>query len=292
MDNEPLQDEAPTGPEVDLDLGAGVRVSVLPCLTSTAINSAATRNAPGTWPLTLVSGGPLAWERDQDNTLLEPGDLVLWDPVRPVAVTSAVNCPARATVLRLPQHALSIPERELHLLVGRPAPSASGPGALLARFLEGIVEQASSLRAARTERLGWAAVDLAVEFLSGLVERSEPTTSLSREAELLQQLTTFIDQHLDDPDLSPMKVAAAHHMSLRSVHYVFHRDDRTVGRHIREQRLERCRADLVDPSFASLNVGRIRARWGFSDDTVFCRTFKRAYGITPGEWRRKHLGPQ
>lgn len=117
----------------------------------------------------------------------------------------------------------------------------------------------------------------------------EPAPQPTRQGEVLARLTEFITEHLHDPELSPQKVATAHHMSVRCLQYLFQSDNRTVGRYILEQRLRRCRTDLADPALSGLSVGRIGSRWGFSGDSVFCRTFKQAYGLTPGEWRRRQL---
>jgi AraC-like DNA-binding protein len=279
------------GAAAEVALGAGVRVAVLRQGMPAAFGAEAAGGEPGTWPLTLVSGGPLVVRRDRVETRLEPGELALWDPARSVTV-SAGGGAARATVLRLPPRALPIPERELSRLAARPAPSTSGPAALLARFLEGVAEQATALRTARTDRLGPAAIALAAAFLTSPPTPREPPAQPSPHDELLARLTAFITAHLDDPELSPKKIAAAHHISLRHLHHLFQREARTVGRYIREQRLQHCLADLADPALANLSVGRIGARWGFGDDAVFCRTFKHAYGTTPGAWRTKHLRPR
>lgn len=66
-------------------------------------------------------------------------------------------------------------------------------------------------------------------------------------------------------------------------------DKRTVRGFLQEQRLEHCRADLTDPFHPGRTVGVIRARWGFRDDAVFGRAFKKAYGISPGEYRKRHF---
>ncbi|MFI6154647.1 helix-turn-helix domain-containing protein [Kitasatospora sp. NPDC051170] len=56
---------------------------------------------------------------------------------------------------------------------------------------------------------------------------------------------------------------------------------------MRHRRLEHCRADLMAAAFGGVSVARIGARWGFPDAAVFSRTFKAAYGLPPGEFRRR-----
>ncbi len=280
----------------EVRLGAGVRVAVLHDGVAAAFGDRGTDGSRdgkagggrASWPLTLVSGAPVEVAYDGGSTSLRAGDLMLWDPARRATVAKGGG-PTCATVLRLPPRALPIPDELLGRLAGRPVPSVSGPAAVLARFLEGVAEVASSLAGARTERLGSAAIDLAVEFLSSVPAARPREPQPSRQAEVLARLTEFIAEHLHDPDLSPRRVASAHHMSVRHLQYLFQHDNRTVGRYILEQRLRRCRTDLSDPALSDLSVGRIGSRWGFSGDAVFCRTFKQAYGLTPGEWRRRQL---
>jgi AraC-like DNA-binding protein len=275
--------------DVEVTLGEGVRVAVLRCGMSAAFAARAAGGESVAWPLLLVLGAPLLVRQEEGGTLLYSGDLVLWDPARPVDVSTAAGDSTCVTVLRLPPRALPITGELLGRLAGRPVASVSGPAALLARFLEGVADVASSLVAARSERLGSAAIDLAIAFLASLPAARPSAPQPSGREALLARLTSYIIHHLDDPELGPRKVARAHHMSVRSLQYLFQRNDRTVSRYILDQRLRRCRADLSDPSLSGLAVGRIASRWGFSSDAVFCRTFKHAYGLPPGEWRKRHL---
>ncbi|WP_428993814.1 helix-turn-helix domain-containing protein [Actinomadura verrucosospora] len=68
---------------------------------------------------------------------------------------------------------------------------------------------------------------------------------------------------------------------------MFHQDGQSVGEFIRRQRLERCHTDLADPELINRTVAHVGARWGFQDAAVFNRAFKAAYGIPPGEYRRR-----
>jgi AraC-like DNA-binding protein len=278
------------------------RLPPLPATELTQVELAQVEPAPAdreAWPLALVSDGPVALGDDR-STCLEPGDLVLCEPSRPFDATAvAERAPGRAIVLHLPRRAVPVPDRALRCLVARPMPSDKGPGALLARFVEGLADQAATLLPPQAARLGSAAVSLSAVFLAdladaaGLSDLSDPRDAAApppRTAVLLHDIRAFIDRHLGDPCLTPAAIASVHHISVRYLHHLFRSDGRTVGGHVREQRLERCRADLCDPVLAALSVHRICARWGFPDAAVFGRAFKNAYGAAPGEYRRRRLG--
>ena len=84
-------------------------------------------------------------------------------------------------------------------------------------------------------------------------------------------------------------MAAAQHVSTRTLHAAFHDDQSTVGSWIRARRLERCRRDLSDPALAARPVHAIGARWAFPSAAHFCRAFETAYGTSPSAYRRSML---
>ncbi|MEV6055637.1 AraC family transcriptional regulator [Streptomyces sp. NPDC052107] len=290
-----------------VDLGP-VRLSLLSPLVPPAGVEMENRHADGlprTWHLVFAARGPLILGHDQQLVRMEPGSVLLWEPsecFRLSAVTAGP--PVRALVLHLPEAVLPLPGEVLHDVSGRPAPTRSGPAALLASFVYGLAAHSPSAAEARhTAWLGTAAVNLATVFLDseaafvhdGTGPRpTEPVPAAPQPAPsgtdlLLRGVKAYIEHHLCDADLSPTSIAAANHISLRYLHHLFQRDGLTVGTFLRERRLEQCRADLSDPAHAHRSVREIARRRGFRDPAVFNRTFKAAYGVTPGTYRRRQV---
>ncbi|MGH3241637.1 MAG: helix-turn-helix domain-containing protein, partial [Spirillospora sp.] len=58
----------------------------------------------------------------------------------------------------------------------------------------------------------------------------------------------------------------------------------------RTQRLERARRDLTDPSQRATPVQAVAARWGFAHASDFSRAFRRAYGMSPRDYREVMRG--
>ncbi|GGV79962.1 hypothetical protein GCM10010294_51440 [Streptomyces griseoloalbus] len=56
-------------------------------------------------------------------------------------------------------------------------------------------------------------------------------------------------------------------------------------RDLRRRRLERTRTDLADPRLRHRTIGEIATRWGFRHPADFCRTFRRACGVFPKDFR-------
>ncbi|WP_351233822.1 helix-turn-helix domain-containing protein [Streptomyces sp. NPDC002133] len=102
------------------------------------------------------------------------------------------------------------------------------------------------------------------------------------------EIHAFIQQHLGEPDLSPGTIAAAHNISLCSLHRLFRDQGQTVAGWIRARRLERCRRVLADPLMHSTPVRAVAARWGFTDPAHFSRAFRAAYGHSPKDYRQQH----
>jgi AraC-like DNA-binding protein len=288
------------------DLGP-VRLSLLSPPASPAVVELEARcatSAPRTWHLVFATRGPLVVDRDERLVRLDSGTVMLREPSLCVRLSAeTAGPPVRALVLHLPEAALPLPGAVLHDVSGRPAPTRSGPAALLSSFVQGLAAHVPSVDARHTAWWGTAAVSLATAFLDSETAflhgetdrhpsepvRPSPAAVPSGPDLLLREIKAYVADHLRDADLSPASIAAANHISLRYLHHLFQRDGLTVGTFLRESRLEHCRADLADPSQAQRSAREIARRWGFSDAAVFNRTFKSAYGVTPGTYRRQRL---
>lgn len=103
----------------------------------------------------------------------------------------------------------------------------------------------------------------------------------------MARIHAFVRENPGDARLTPAAIAAAHHISLRYLHKLFHQDGHTVAGWVRERRLEQCRRDLADPRLAAQSITAIAARWGFTSPTHFSQAFRSAYGHSPSQFRRQ-----
>jgi AraC-like DNA-binding protein len=214
---------------------------------------------------------------------LSPGDLSLVDLSRPLSCDFPAH---RAVLLTFPGSLLPLPRRQVDPVIGARIPGDSGTPALVSN----LVRQLPRLRdddIAGT-RLGATVLDLLTVALATRLERTAAVPGETRQRALLARIHAFIEAHLTDPDLTPDTVAAAHHISLRYLHRLFQTQGHTVAGLIRQRRLQRCRADLLDPALAERPVSATAARWGFANPAHFNRLFRDTYGVPPGEFRRVH----
>lgn len=139
-------------------------------------------------------------------------------------------------------------------------------------------------------RLGVTTVDLITTYFTDLFGEAVGIDGANRRT-LLYQVKTYIEAHLGEPDLCPAMIAAAHHLSVRSLYKLFATAGDTVAGWIRQRRLEHIRHDLTSSAHASTSITRIALQWGFTDSAHFSRVFKTAYGSSPRDYRRANATP-
>jgi AraC-like DNA-binding protein len=232
----------------------------------------------------LLARGAAQISQDGREAILAPGQFAVYETDRPFLWRLRDDW--ELLVFTWPRSVVSLPQGRSPDLTAR---SLGGPG------LGGIVSQVlRDLAMAPPELSSEGAAQLAVEVVDLVLttagEVVRPQTAGPGEDARLRQVRAWIAANLDDPDLDPAAVAAAHHLSVRQLHRLFAAGGDTVARHIRVSRLDRAWHDLADPAKAHLTVTQIARRWGFVDLPGFSRAFTAAYGTPPRDHRRHALG--
>lgn len=220
------------------------------------------------WQIDLMAAGRARVEQGRSAADLEPTDLVLIDPARPVQFASTA-C-THVTML--------VPRRDLRLRPGDAARLAGtrirgdrGPAALVSSLVRDMARSLAGFRLDEANRSAAAVIELVSVALEAQLGDVRP----SPDEVLRDRILGHIEARLSDRDLSPAMIAAAHHISLRRLHKLFEDQPLTVAAVIRRRRLERCRADL---SRENRTVAAVAARWGFADPAHFSRLFKSTFG--------------
>ncbi|WP_408899687.1 helix-turn-helix transcriptional regulator (plasmid) [Nocardioides sp. R1-1] len=129
--------------------------------------------------------------------------------------------------------------------------------------------------------------EASLELLASIV--SEGST-IGSDDTLRARVGAYVRAHLTDLDLSHNSVAAAHTMSPRSLHRLFHDEPQSVMEMARSLRLEAIRTALADPLQRGRSTMAIANRLGYADAAHFNRAFRARFGTTPGAYRRSALG--
>ncbi|MCB1273523.1 MAG: helix-turn-helix domain-containing protein [Leucobacter sp.] len=237
----------------------------------------------GYYKLSLLLAGRSMLVQDGRELVMRPGDLTIYDTSRPYSLIFTERF--RNLIVMFPKDRLEVPNAVAQVLTAqRLGEQGGGVASLVTSFLAPIPGQFESFGPGVRARLAHTALDLIGTLVTSIIDASPERQDPHRM--LLHQICGYIEAELGSSDLSPGRIAAAHFISTRHLHALFKQADTTVSTWVRERRLERCRADLIDPLLADRAVAAIAARWGFTDPAHFSRVFKAAYGCAPSELRR------
>jgi AraC-like DNA-binding protein len=236
----------------------------------------------GAIKLIFQEEGECLFEQDGKAVMLRPGQWCAYEKARPWRISAAGFC--RQTALVLPQGAFggSLGRRadlRRGLMVGRSF--LTGAGSVLHASVGAAVTTLDTLSKDDRSRLGAVLSELLELALSAEEDERDRGSRQSRR----QAVADYVERHLADPDLGLASIARALGCSKRTLHKLFAGEAVTVGRLILERRLERCRAELVDPAMAGRTITEIAHAWGFNDLQHFSRAFKARFGAAPRELR-------
>jgi AraC-like DNA-binding protein len=220
--------------------------------------------------------------QDNREAVLRPGDLAIYDTNRPY--TLAFEEQARMMVVMFPHDSLSLPPDYVGQLSAVRLAGRHGLTSIVGPFITQLAGNLEALSGPSGSRLAANTLDLVSTMLHSELDLAPD--SMKPQMLLATSVREYIDANLADPQLSPASIAAAHFISTRHLHNVFHESGTTVASWIRSRRLERVRRDLRDPLHSGTSVGAMAARWGFLDAAHFSRTFRDAFGESPSDWRR------
>ncbi|HKD98874.1 MAG TPA: helix-turn-helix domain-containing protein [Micromonosporaceae bacterium] len=238
--------------------------------------------------LLVCGGGTSVVDQGGQQARLSASEFAIYDTRRPYEVTCGVgqDRPIRLLTFMFSPTLLPLPPSRLPRLTATRIASSAGLGDLTSQFLLQLAHNVDHYSPAEAARLSTAALEVLATRLAREAGIDDWGTPEARRHALLTTVQGFIQQHLGDPWLSPGTIAAAHHLSLRSLQQLFHDEGLTVAGWIRQRRLEQCRRDLADPALASRSVAAVAARWGFASAADFSRAFRAVHGMPPAEYRR------
>ncbi|MEV7626895.1 helix-turn-helix domain-containing protein [Actinoplanes sp. NPDC089786] len=230
----------------------------------------------------VISRGTVTVEQNGRRAQLGAGDLAFTDPALPVAYNSSACTHVR---LLFPRTMLALPATDIATMTAVRLAGDRASGALLSSLSRQLPQRLEDYDPDEEVRVAAAVIDLVSVTLSTHLGRAGSITPDARRRALMHHIHAYIDVRLGDPGLSPALIADAHHISVRFLHKLFESQESTLSSWIRQRRLDRCRAALLDPAQNHRSVNAIAATWGMANPAHFNRAFKAAYGLPPGAYR-------
>jgi AraC-like DNA-binding protein len=213
---------------------------------------------------------------------LQPGDgrLLLLD--RPYGGQALASCSMLS--IAMPREALAPGLAGLDRAVAEGL-AATPELRLLASYVASLTGEAGSLSAAAETATAAHILDLANLVLGARGDAAAIAGRRGQRAARLAAVKKDIHAHLTRSDLTQDKLAARHGITSRYIRALFEAEGTNFATYVLEQRLAQAWRHLSDPYLAASNIVDIAERCGFADLSWFNKTFRRRYGMTPGEAR-------
>ncbi len=224
--------------------------------------------------LAMFLSGSGYFEQGNRGARMVPGDISLVDAHRPYQVGGYEAY--EEVRLRVSRSLFRTHVGEPDVYAGRVIPS--GPhSALFASYLQTY--------AGLVGRMSEAEAKVAIEGALHLVRTFTTTSEGPVSSEALRSLAlVHIERGLHDPHFGPEAMCRSLQVSRTRLYAAFAEGDGVVAT-IRDARLDRARAYLSHPAQARESVATIMIRCGFTDPSLFSRSFRRRFGMAPRDVR-------
>ena len=238
------------------------------------------------WLLMIQEEGVCEIAQGDRRTTLAPGDIGLLDTSRPYQVMFPRSF--RQSILRMPEPLFRDIAPRGNDLAGFALPGRQPLTAIARQNLLSFERCASMIDPAFLP----AAAHCAIDHLS-LAMRATLRDEGARIAghlvpDHVVRADAWISCNLHDAELSVDSVARSVRLSPGHLQQLFRSaTGSTVADTIRDRRLASCRKELADPSLGDQSITEIAFRWGFSESSSFSRAFRRAFGVSPRQFRKE-----
>ncbi|MBC7596006.1 MAG: helix-turn-helix domain-containing protein [Kineosporiaceae bacterium] len=232
-------------------------------------------------------GSPLI-EQDDRQTMVANGEMVFFDSSRPFQV--AMQEPFRWQLLAVPKSVLRIPDIQSQKITAISIPRSSGIGSVVRTVLKDMISHSTALsNDAEATAVGGHAADLIATLIRSVF--GETLVVNDGAAVLRETVLAFLRRRHGDRLLTATMIAAAHHVSLRTLFSAFEGSGDSLMDTLRGIRTSAARDDLGNPRYKQWNVSHIAAAHGFASPSNFARAFRETYNMTPSEYRRINTAP-
>lgn len=232
--------------------------------------------------LIQIEGSTLLSQGER-NAALGPGDLCLLRNGRPLAMRTEGEF--RIALVKAPEDEIAdrFPLWRAAMLTA--IPGGSGVPAVFCDAVRSVHRWQDTLDRAGSEGLADALIDL----MGALLCFAVPSNRDCLQQSLYQKdrIKKVVALNLRNPDLDVDFVAESVRLSPRQVHRIFADEGMSLMRWVWVQRLEQCYRELSQDEAGKRSIGDVAYAWGFNDQAHFSRAFRKQFGISPRDLRRR-----
>jgi AraC-like DNA-binding protein len=230
--------------------------------------------------------GHCVYEQNDTICPVDPGGLYIRDITRPWVQTC--DDAMELLILKVPYAELASRVDDPTRLVGT-AHFSNDP---YAAFALDIIRSAHRTLQSTSDgpwkaTLAHAVLDGLRLLYEGNFARNAPRHEGQRVVKVRRIATTYILQHLSDPDLSVQKIAQALGIGSRQLQRAFVEAGETPSQLIMAKRLDEAARELV--RLRNLTILEVAFSLGFNDASHFSQSFARRFGVSPRLYRQKAL---
>ena len=164
---------------------------------------------------------------------------------------------------------------------------AEGLAAVFARTLEASAQSVEAISSADWTTINQSLAEMLLSLLTQPFYGNVDVTGTTTQTALLHRIYQAIERRLDDPNLTPARIAQLQGISERYLQKLFETTGDNFTRYLRRRRLQRTCAELSNPAKSHESVSEIAYRCGFNDAAHFSRTFRESFGVSPRAFRRQ-----
>lgn len=248
-------------------------------VSGTRSRSEITKDDDEFYNLIYVAEGSLGLDFGTHKILLDRGSFAMWDTSR--SMRFEINEKLREISFSVPKKRLEDALPGIEYFCGRLMRSTPGISKLFIEYILALETNFGEL----SSREAGEAIDASTEMMvAALLSKAELPLDHASQRQLNHVMDSIILQ-IDNPRLTTRQIAHNVGISERQLFRLFTSVGTTPAAWVRKKRLESCRRDLLSCTSAHLSIFEVAAKWGFIDSSVFSRSFRHEFGVSPRQVR-------
>jgi AraC-like DNA-binding protein len=185
--------------------------------------------------------------------------------------------------LRIPAKLLNAHTISVDEVLGRPLDVQNGLGHMAKKMMYGAIAEQTDLADRSARIFSHSLLSFLGEVVNTNLGEDRLNTTRGRR-KILERAQEFIEEHIQEEDLNPARIAQGIGISARYLSEIFAAEGTSPMRWVRQRRLELCRMELERQTGGQQLICEIAYSVGFTNVSSFNRAFKAHFGSSPRDF--------